>query len=271
MSKIVIQEGNSILKLNLKELFQYKDLFITLFYRDVKVRYAQTFLGLLWAFIQPLITLIILTVVFGKAMKINTNNIPYPLFAISGISAWTYFAFVMSQSGNSIIGAQHIIKKIYFPRLIIPLSKAMVGLVDLAVAVLFLMAMMLWYKQPLTLNILYLPIFLIFLMICSLGVGIWLSALTVRYRDFQHILPFVVQVGLYISPVAYPANIIPEKYKLVYYLNPMAGIIDGFRWSLLSTGAIGVYQYVSLGICIIVFFSGWLYFNRAEKLMADIV
>ena len=272
---IRVDASDSTLKLNLKELFRYKDLFWVLAYRDLRVRYAQTFLGLLWAFIQPLSTLLIISVVFGRFVKVDTGGIPYPVFAIIGVSLWTYFSFVLTQSGGSVIGAQEMVKKIYFPRLVIPLSKAVVGFVDFGVAILLLIGLFFYYGIIPSSNIVFLPIFLILTLISSLAVGIWLSALTIRYRDFQYIIPFFVQFGLYITPVAYPTDVVvnnlPSWASFLFYLNPMAGIIEGFRWCLLGGVAPNGYFWVSISIVFILFISGIYYFRKIERVMADII
>lgn len=275
MHKIVVDANKSKFSLNLRELIEYRDLFLILAYRDLRIRYAQTFLGLLWAFIQPLATLLIFTVVFGRAVKVDTGGIAYPVFAISGLAAWTYFSFVLNQSGYSIIGAQEMVKKIYFPRLVIPLSKAVVGFVDFAVALFFLLVLMLYYGVVPSANLIFLPVFLVLTIISALAAGIWLSALTIRYRDFQHVIPFLVQFGLYATPIAYPASVItsnlPAWASYVYYLNPMAGVVEGFRWCLLGGEAPGMLSYVSFGIIALLFVTGLLYFKKVERVMADIV
>lgn len=270
-----VNATDSSLKLNLKELFRYKDLFIVLAYRDLRVRYAQTFLGLLWALIQPLTTLIIVSIVFGRFVKVDTGNIPYPVFAVIGISLWTYFSFVLSQSGSSVIGAQEMVKKIYFPRLVIPLSKAVVGFVDFGVALLLLIGLFFYYGIIPSSNIVFLPVFLILTIISSLAVGIWLSALTIRYRDFQYVVPFFVQFGLYLTPIAYPTDVVvnnlPKWATFLFYLNPMAGIVEGFRWSLLGGTAPMGYFWVSIIFVCILFISGLYYFRKIERIMADII
>jgi lipopolysaccharide transport system permease protein len=272
MSKLVVDAGKTGINLNLKELFQYKDLFLILAYRDLRVRYAQTFLGLLWAILQPLATLIIFTVVFGKVAKVDTGGIPYPLFAVCGMAAWSYFAFVLNQAGNSIIGAQEMVKKIYFPRLVIPLSKAVV---DFIIAFIFIIILLLYYGFTPSANIIYLPIFILLTVVSALAAGIWLSALTIRYRDFQHIVPFIVQFGLYATPVGYMAKDIvanlPKWGTFLFYANPMAGIVEGFRWSILGGNPPVIYAYVSFSVVLLLFVSGLYYFKRVEKVMADIV
>lgn len=275
MYKLVVDADKKGLQLNLKELFAYKDLFLILAYRDLRVRYAQTFLGLFWAFIQPAATLLIFTVVFGKAVKVDTGDIPYPVFAICGMSAWAYFSFVLNQSGNSIIGAQEMVKKIYFPRLVIPLSKALVGFVDFAISFLLIISIMIFYGVMPSAQVVFLPLFILLTIISSLGVGVWLSALTIRYRDFQHIVPFLVQFGLYATPIGYPAEVIidnlPKWGVVLFYLNPMAGIVEGFRWSILGMGSPSGYAYISFAVMGLLFISGLFYFKRVEKVMADIV
>lgn len=254
-----------------KELWQYRDLVSILAWRDYKVRYAQTFLGFVWAFLQPLATLLIFTLIFSRVAKVDTGEIPYPLFAQSGMLAWTYFAFLISQAGNSIVGAQAMVKKIYFPRLVIPISKAMVGLIDFLISLVILVLIGVYYQFVPSSNIVYLPLFVLLLIIGGLGVGIWVSALTVRYRDFSHLLPFMVQIGMYASPVAYAASMVPEKYQWVYALNPMVGVIEGVRWSIIGGAAPGGIIYFSMGVMLLLFFSGLWYFKKVERVMADLI
>ena len=275
MKKTVIEASRGGLSINIRELIQFKDLFLVLAYKDYRVRYAQTFLGFLWAFIQPLATLLIFTLVFGRAVNVDTGEVPYPLFAICGMSAWTYFAFVLNQSGNSIISAQNMIKKIYFPRLIIPLSKSVVGFVDFFITLAIILVLMVFYEILPSTNIIYLPIFIIITIISALGAGIWLSALTIRFRDFQHIVPFIVQIGLYATPIAYPAELItkslPKWVVISYYLNPMAGVVEGFRWSILGNTSPSPYAYISLIVVLVLFVSSLFYFRKMERVMADLV
>ena len=274
-NKTVVDAKDTGIKLNIKELFFYKDLFFVLAYKDLRVRYAQTFLGLLWAIIQPLTTLLIVSVVFGRFVKVDTGGVPYPVFAIIGVSLWTYFSFVLSQSGNSIIGAQDMVKKIYFPRLIIPLSKAIVGLVDFSVALVLLVILFLYYGIVPSGNIVFLPVFLLLTIISSLAVGIWLSALTIRFRDFQYVVPFMVQFGLYVTPIAYPTDVVvknlPSWATALFYLNPMAGIVEGFRWCLLGGETPSGYFWLSIVFVFVLFISGVFYFKKIEKTMADII
>ena len=262
-------------KINLfdvKELFRYKDLFYTLAYREYRVRYAQTFLGFFWAFLQPAATLVIFTIVFGRAIKIDTAGIPYPVFALTGMVAWTYFSFVVSQAGRALINSQNMIQKIYFPRIILPLSQAVVGLVDFAITFIMLLAAMLIYGMAPSSHIWFLHLFLLMAIVAALAVGIWISALTIRFRDFIHVIPFLIQIGLYATPVAYPAQFIPEKYQLLYYsLNPMVGVVEGFRWCIIGQGSINPYSFISIGIMLILFITALLYFKKVERIMADII
>jgi lipopolysaccharide transport system permease protein len=277
MSKLVIDASQKGIGLNFKELYRYRDLFWILAYRDLRVRYAQTFLGLLWGIIQPLATLLIFTLIFSRVVRVNTGSIPYPVFALSGMTAWTYFSFVMNQAGNSIISAQGMIQKIYFPRLIIPLSKAVVGLADFGISLVFLGALLIWFRVLPGWEVVFLPVFILFTLMAALGIGIWLSALTIRYRDFQQIVPFMVQFGLYATPVGYPASLllvnekVSQWVKVLYFLNPMAGIAEGFRWSLIGGTLPLLYVYLSLAMAVFLLISGLFYFRSVEKVMADIV
>lgn len=269
----IIEAENSSSSFKIKELWKFKDLFYTLAYRDLRIRYAQTFLGLFWAFLQPALTLLVISVVFGRFIKVDTDGIPYPLFSMAGISLWIYFSFVLSQSGSSIINAQEMVKKIYFPRLIIPLSKAVVGLVDFLVALLLMSLLFVFYGVLPSQNIVYFPFFILLTIISSLAFGIWLSALTVRFRDFQYVVPFIIQFGLYITPIAYPTSMVheflPKWAVAVYYLNPMAGITDGFRWSLFGTNPPDFYFWISIAFTVFMFLSAILYFVKTERKMAD--
>jgi lipopolysaccharide transport system permease protein len=270
----IIDANHSRIIPDFRELYRYKDLFVTLTWRDFKVRYAQTTIGLLWALIQPVVTLLILSLVFGKFVGVKTD-VPYLLFAMTGMTIWTYFSYVMTNAGSSIIASQGMVKKIYFPRLIIPLSKAAVGLIDLAISLVIMVILMIYYGIAPSANAWLAPLFILMGMIAALAVGIWLSALTVRFRDFQHIVPFMVQIGLYVTPIAYPADFamkqLPSWAATIYYLNPMAGVIQGFRWSVFGGEAPGSMMYVSFAMIILIFVTGLLYFRKVEDEMADYV
>lgn len=269
-NKIIVDAEKSG-SFNMKELWEYKDLLRTLAYRDYRVKYAQTFLGLSWAIIQPVLTIAILSVVFGRALNIDTNEVPYSVFALSGMVSWSFFSYVISHSGQSIISSQEMVKKIYFPRLIIPLSKAVTGFIDLLINLLILLILMLFFSLTPSVKVLFMPVFLLITIVSSLSVGIWLSALTIRYRDLQHIIPFMVQIGLYISPVAYPSSLIPEKYQWLYFLNPAAGAIEGFRWCVFKDYILPLNVIVSYSIAIILFVTSIIYFKKIEGKIADIV
>jgi lipopolysaccharide transport system permease protein len=273
MAKTIIDSSSSSLKL--KELIQFKELFWMLAWRDFKVRYAQTAIGFLWAFIQPAFTILILYVIFGRFAQVDTGGIPHILFTAVGLLPWTYFSYVMQNSGNSIIAAQAMVKKVYFPRIIIPISKAVVGLIDLGISALIVVFLMLIYKQPVTMNLLFLPLFLLIAIVVSLGVGIWLSSLSIRFRDFQYVVPFMVQLGLYITPTAYPAEFaltqLPDWAAFIYFLNPMVGIVEGFRWSILGLSAPHLYSYISFVASLILFISSLFYFRKIDGKIADLV
>lgn len=274
MRKQIIDADKKQIFPDLKELRRYRDLMFTLSWRDFRVRYAQTTIGLLWAILQPVITLLILSIVFGRFVGVKTE-VPHLLFTVAGMSIWTYFAYVMTNSGSSIINSQAMVTKIYFPRLIIPLSKAFVGLIDFGISLIILIVLMFWYREAPSANVWLAPIFLLVGIIAALGVGIWLSALTVRFRDFQHVVPFMVQIGLYITPVAYPPELatkqLPEWACTIYFLNPIAGIVQGFRWSLFGGSAPDNFMWISFAMVFIIFITGLLYFSKVEKEMADFI
>lgn len=273
--KVIIDASKKQWLPNLKEVFQYKDLLYTLAYRDFKVRYAQTFLGFLWSFARPLATLGVLFIIFGKAVKVDTQGVSYPLFAICGMSAWTYFSFVMTQAGGSLIFSQNMLKKIYFPRLVIPLSKALLGLIDFAVVLILIAGLLIYFGYMPSTNIAFLPLFILLALISALGIGIWISALSIRYRDFQQITPFIVQFGFFITPVAYPSEALSSSLSatgmLLYYLNPAAGIVEGFRWSILGVGHLTDAVWISIGVSLLLFITSLFYFRKMEETMADII
>ncbi|HUM46890.1 MAG TPA: ABC transporter permease [Chitinophagales bacterium] len=270
--KTIIEAGRPRFITGIREIMSYNDLLYMLAYRDYKVRYAQTLLGFLWALVQPLLTLLIFILVFNKAVKVDTGAIPYPVFALTGMLAWSYFSYVLTQAGQSIISSQALVTKIYFPRLIIPVSKGIVGFIDFLIVFLLLLALMAWYGFFPGTNIIALPLLVAAVVIFSMAMGIWFSALTIRFRDLQYVIPFLVQIGLYLSPVGYPASQIPAGYLDFYYLNPMAGIIDGFRWCLLDTPLPETrFLLYSASIILVFFFSGVYYFQRTERMIADII
>lgn len=256
---------------HLSECWERRDLIGLLSLRDIRVRYTQTALGLLWAVINPLIYLVILLFVFNVIARVNTFGIPAALFTVSGLCAWNYFAKVISEAGSSIVSSQSLVKKIYFPRLIIPLSKAISALVDLGVVMIFLFILLLYYKTPVTINILFLVPGILMLFMIGLGGGIWIAALTIRYRDFHYIVPVLLRIGIFISPVAYGSQLVPEQYKWLISLNPLTGIIDAFRWALFGIPMNDQVFFISLGVSIVLLISGLIYFIRMEKYLADII
>ena len=271
--KIVITSKRKFIY-NFKELYKYRDLFWTLSWRDYRIRYAQTTLGFLWAFIQPIITLIILNLVFGKFVGVKTK-IPHILFTVVGTSIWSYFSYVLINSGNSIINNQNMVKKIYFPRIIIPLSKSIVGFIDFGISLLILTVLMIYFGLTPSSNIIFSPFFILFGVITALSIGITLSAITIKYRDLQHVVPFIIQIGLYITPIGYPAeyaiNNLPKWAQGVYFLNPMAGVIQGFRWSIFGGTPPGELTIISLIVTLLFLFFGLRYFSKIDGEIADYV
>jgi lipopolysaccharide transport system permease protein len=268
---IIKPEAESLLS-HLREVFSYRELIWSLSLRDLRVKYAQTVVGFLWAIIVPIVTLLILNVVFGKVMKVNTGAIPHLLFTMSGLVVWNYFASLVSDGANSLLSNQAMIKKIYFPRLVIPISKAVSGLVDFGVNMLLLIGLMIYYQIIPSANLFYLPLFIILIIILGLTGAIWISALTVRYRDFKFVTPFILQIGLYASPIAYSIVSVPDKYLTLFQLNPMSGIIEGVRWSLFGSSQwSGQMLLISIAYTLVLFLIGLFYFTRVENVMADII
>ncbi|MCH2043083.1 MAG: ABC transporter permease [Saprospiraceae bacterium] len=273
--KIIIKPSSGA-GLNLRELFQYKELLWTLTYKDIRVKYAQTIIGFLWAVVNPLFSLVILSFVFGTVANVAVEGaggepVPHIVYTIAGLCGWQYFSEVLSQAGTSIIGAQNMVKKIYFPRLIIPLSKAITAFIDFAVVIIIMIICMIIYQYPPSSNIVYFPLFFLIAVISGLAAGIWMSALTIRFRDFKHITPLLLRVGMFATPIAYPASSVPEKYQMFFYMNPMAGVVEGMRWSIVGGPDLNPMAYMSFGVIIILFIFGLLYFRRVETVMADIL
>ena len=256
-----------------RDLWRYRELFYFLAWRDILVRYKQTVIGLLWAFIRPLLTMIVLVIVFGKLAKLPSGGVPYPVLVLAGLLPWQFVSAAFSGAGNSLIGNSNMISKVYFPRLIIPASSVIVSFVDLLVSGLILGAVMIWYGYVPDLRILILPLLVLFAFVTALGAGLWVAALNVKYRDFRHIIPFVVQFGLYISPVGFSSAVVPEQWRLLYSLNPMVGVIDGFRWAILG-GETALYWpgfLLSLALVLVILLSGIIYFRSTEKTFADVI
>jgi homopolymeric O-antigen transport system permease protein len=270
--KTVIKPSSGWLSVDLGEVWAYRELLVLLAWRDVSVRYKQSVAGIGWAVFQPLMTMVIFTIIFGKFAKLPSDGLPYPVFTYCALLPWNYFAQSLSGSSDSLVGSSNLITKVYFPRLILPLSKVTSGLMDFAVAFVILIGMMAWYGIAPTAGILLLPVFLLVAMITALGVGLWLTALNVKYRDVRFVVPFLAQFWMYASPVAYSTSIVPEKWRWLYGLNPMAGVVEGFRWALLGKAApdFGMMT-ASFGAVCVVLVSGLFYFRRMEKTFADVV
>lgn len=268
-----IEPSRGWVSLKLRELWEYRELLYFLTWRDVKVRYKQTVLGAAWAIIQPLMTMVVFSLFFGNLAKIPSDGIPYPIFSYAALVPWTFFANGMGQSSNSLVGAANLIKKIYFPRLVIPISSVISGVVDFALAFIVLLGMMLAYGIVPTLNVVFLPFLLLLAFVTALGVGMWLSAMNVQFRDVRYIIPFLTQFWMFATPIAYPSSLIEnDLLRTLYGLNPMTGVVEGFRWALLDTDtAPGPILIVSTLAAVGLLVSGVYYFRRMEKTFADVV
>ncbi|MEM9920486.1 MAG: ABC transporter permease [Bacteroidota bacterium] len=269
MNKTVITAEKRTLVETLRSIYQYKDLFRMLAWRDIQVRYAQTYLGLAWAIINPLFTLLVLTFVFGVVSKVDTAEIPHVVFTIAGMCCWVPFATLTNESGKAIVAAKVIISKIYFPRILIPLSKILLSLVDAAIVFFFLLCLLLFHQVPISYALLLAPLFIFCALACGLATGLWVSALSVRFRDFIHISPIILRIGIFLTPIAYPAAKIPQAFLPFYFLNPMAGITEAFRWAVFGSEWPGNHAFLSFAILILLFWSGLRYFNKVESEMAD--
>ena len=271
---IVIKPTRGLASLQLRDLWHYRELLYFLVWRDVKVRYKQTALGIVWVLLQPLLSTVVFTVLFGVILGVQTGNVPYPVFALAGLVPWQYFAGSLNRGSTNLVNSANLITKVYFPRLVIPLSSVLSGLVDFAVGFGAMIVLMLIYRVPLTWNVLLLPFFLLLALATALGFSLWLSALNVKYRDVKYVVPFMVQIWMYLTPVIYPVTIIPQRFRPYLALNPMTGVVEGFRWALLGeTGAQapGGFFVVSVLITLIVLIAGAFYFRSVERTFADII
>ena len=257
--------------LDLRELWAYRELLLVLTIRDIKLRYKQTMLGVAWAILQPFMTMVVFTVFFGHLANMPSDGFPYPVFVYSALVPWTFFANAITSSSNSLVGSAHLVSKVYFPRLVIPLSAIGVGIVDFGIAASILLAMMLFYGVGWSLNLLMAPVLLLAIMFTALGVGTCLSALTVSYRDFRYVVSFMVQFWMFVTPVVYPVSLVPTQWRWLLYLNPMSGLIEGFRAVFLGKAFDFFGLAVSAGVAIILFFIGVVYFERVEDRFADII
>ena len=255
-----------------RELWEYRELVYFFAWRDIKVRYKQTVLGALWAIIQPFFTMVIFSLFFGRLAKVPSDGLPYPIFSYAALVPWTFFANALTQASNSLVLSSNMIKKIYFPRLALPIATMLAGVIDFAIAFIVLLGMMLFYGLVPTLNIVWLPFFLLLALVTSLGVGLWLAAMNVQFRDVHYTIPFLTQAWLFMTPIAYPSSLLSEPWRTLYGLNPMAGVVEGFRWALLGTDtAPGPMTIVSAVVALALFVSGAFYFRRMEQSFADVL
>lgn len=267
-----IRPSSTWTSLELNELWAYRELLYFLTWRDIKVRYKQTALGLTWAVLKPLSLMLIFTVVFGWLAQVPSDGLPYPVFSLCAILPWQLFAQTLSSTSQSLVSNQNLLTKVYFPRLVIPLAALGVGLMDFMIAAAILACVMAYFQMVPTLLALLLPSFVLLAVMMSLGVGFWFSALNIQYRDVGHALPFLTQLWFFATPIAYPSSLVPESWRTWYGLNPMATVVEGFRWSLLGTGGLSTDMWLtSVAVTVAVFVSGLYYFRRVEEIFADVV
>lgn len=272
LPEILIEPPRSWINLRLGELWAFRELLFFFIWRDIKIRYKQTLLGASWAVLQPVLTMIVFSIIFGRLAKLPTDGIPYPVFSFAALLPWQLFSRALSDASGSLVGSQQMITKVYFPRLFLPAASVLSGLVDFAIAFVVLLGLMLYYDIQPTLAILTLPLFLLLALITAMAVGMWLSALNVRYRDIKYVTPFLIQFWLYATPIAYSSSLIPQEWRALYGLNPMAGVVDGFRWALLGQQVnTSPLILVSVAMVLALFISGLIYFQRMELTFADVV
>ena len=270
--ELIIEAGRSE-KQYWKDLWRYRELFYTLAWRDISVRYKQTVIGIAWALIRPFLTMVVFTIVFGNLAKLPSEGVPYPILVFSAMLPWQFFANSLSSASDSLISNANLISKVYFPRLVVPTSAVVTSFVDFMVSAIILLGLMAWYSFVPSWRILTLPVFVAIAFTASMGCGLWLCSLNVKYRDFRYIVPFIVQFGLYISPVGFSSSIVPEKWRLLYSLNPMVGVIDGFRWAILG-GESQIYLpgfLLSMLLVFVLAVSGVQYFRKVERTFADVI
>ena len=270
--ELIIEAGRTD-RLYWKDLWNYRELFYFLAWRDILVRYKQTVIGILWALLRPLLIMLVFTIVFGKLAKLPSEGVPYPILVLTALLPWQFFANAFSESSNSLIGNANLISKVYFPRLVIPTSSVIVSFVDFLISGIILIGLMLWYNFWPSWRLIALPALIAVAFAAAMGAGLWIAALNVKYRDFRYIVPFVVQFGLYISPVGFSSSVVPEQYRLLYSINPMVGVIDGFRWAILGSD-VPFYLpgfLLSIGLVALLFWGGLWFFRKTERTFADII
>lgn len=272
LTHIHIEPSHGWVSLRLRDLWDYRELLYFLIWRDIKVRYKQTVFGAAWAIIQPFFTMVVFSLFFGTLAKMPSDGIPYPIFSYAALVPWTFFAHGLTQSADSLVGNGNLIKKVYFPRLVVPISSVISGVVDFAIAFAVLLAMMLYFRIVPTRHVIWLPLLLLLALVTALGVGLWLSAMNVHFRDVRYAVPFLVQFWQFATPIAYPSSLLPQPWRTLYGLNPMTGVVEGFRWALLRTEtAPGPIVVVSSLAALALLVSGAFYFRRMEKTFADVV
>ena len=265
-----IRPGSRAMSFTLDEVWQARELLYFLVWRDVKVRYKQTVLGIAWSVLQPFLTMVVFTIFFGRLAKVPSDGVPYPLFSLAALIPWTYFSTAVSNGSSSLVGNQHLIAKVYFPRVLVPLASVVMPAVDLGVSFGMLVVLMVWYRVAPTAGMLALPLYVGLAVLTAFAVTLWTSALSVRYRDARYVLPFLIQIWLFLTPVAYPASMVPERWRLLYALNPMATVVEGFRSSLLGTPPPGAMVPVALAVVAAALAAGTAYFRSVEGSIVDL-
>ncbi len=269
---VVIRPTRGWRHIDLFEIWQYRELLYFLSWRDIKVRYKQTIFGAGWAIMQPFLTMVVFSLFFGRLARIPSDGVPYPIFSYAALIPWTFFANGLVQSTNSLVSNANLIRKVYFPRILLPVSVVISGIVDFILAFIVLLGMMLFYGIAPTANVIWLPFFLFLALITSLGVGIWFTAMNTQFRDVSYAVPFLAQAWLFITPIAYPSSLLPEPWRTLYGINPMAGVVEGFRWALLGINtAPGFIIFVSALVSVVILITGIFYFRRMEKTFADVI
>lgn len=270
--KVIIEKRRGLFFMDWAELWEYRELLYALVIRELKIRYKQTAIGVSWVILQPLITMVIFTVIFGYLAKLPSDGVWYPVFALTALLPWTYFSQAVSRSGTALVGNANLVNKIYFPRILLPLSMIVAPLVDLALSLVLLFGMLFYAGIPLTWKVGTLPVFLVIAMCAAIGIGLFVSAANVKYRDVGHAIPFLIQIWMFVSPVAYPVSLVPERWRFLYGLNPMAGVIEGFRWALLAQTAPDlVVMTASFAVFLLLIVAGLIYFRQMERQFADVI